>query len=212
MALLEKPRVFKWSIAPTCTFWIFLLNPSDLDLLRLSLLFRLKVLLCVYRSIDVVLNMEPAVSKMLKGKSGHFIQDSFIKSEALNRLRVSGSINFCITYLASLDNVSGYFIWALWILEYNSVSLCPLKGKAPAKRANRRTPNAHMSTYLPSYSCLRTSSGAIYDGVPQKILSFCWLVQKAAKPKSITLIIFVLSSIRILSSLTSLWAIPLECK
>jgi len=161
IALFEKPRVFKWSMAHTCTFWIFLLNPSDLDLLRYSLLARLKVLLCVCRSIEVVLNREPAVSKMLKGKSAHFIQASFIRSDALYRLRVSGSINFWIIYLASLDSVSGYFICARWILEYSSVSLCPLKGKAPAKRANSNTPSAHMSTYLPSYSCLRTNSGAI---------------------------------------------------
>ena len=113
IALFEKPRVFKWSMAETCAFWIFLLKPSDLDLLRGSLLARLKVLLCVWRSIEVVLNMEPAVSKILKGKSAHFIHASFIRSEALYRLRVSGSINFYITDLASLVSISGYLIYAL---------------------------------------------------------------------------------------------------
>lgn len=164
IALLEKPKVFRWSIALTCTFWIFLLKPSDLDLLlwfSLPVLAILNVLLCVCRSIEVVRNIDPAVSKILKGKSAHFIHGSFIRSDALNLLRVSGSINFYTTYLASLDKVSGYFIYALWILEYNSDSLWPLKGKAPAKRANKSTPSAHISTYLPSYSCFRTSSGAI---------------------------------------------------
>lgn len=154
--------------------------------------------------MEVVLNIDPALSKMLSGRSAHFIQDSFMRSEARSRLRVSGSISFWITYRASLDIVSGYFIATLWILEYNSLSLYPLNGKAPAKSANSNTPSAHISTYLPSYSCLRTNSGAIYDGVPQNILSFYELLQKAAKPKSIILIILVLSSIRILSSLTSL--------
>ena len=162
--------------------------------------------------MEFALNKLPAVSKMLRGMSWHLIQGSRINSDDLNRLFGFTSISFNIRFLASLFIISGNFIWPRYILPYNSASLEPLNGKVPQRSAYSKTPRAHISTCLPSYSCFLTNSGAMYEGVPQKILSFYELEQKAAKPKSMTFIMFVLSSMSILSSLTSLCAMPRWCR
>jgi hypothetical protein len=79
-----------------------------------------------------------------------------------------------------------------------------LNGNVPVSKAKSNTPKAHISTYLPSYSLFLTSSGAMYEGVPQNIFYFYPSMQNAANPKSMIFIILVFSSIRTLSSLTSL--------
>ena len=158
-------------------------------------------------SIELALKRMPADSKILNGKSLHFIQGSLIKSDALNLLFGSISSKRVTINLDSLDIISGNLNDPLYIFPYNSFSLYPLNGKVPDSNAKSKTPNAHISTCLPSYSLFRTSSGAIYDGVPQNIFYFCPSMQKAANPKSIILIILVFSSINTLSSLTSRWAI-----
>lgn len=112
-------------------------------------------------SIELALKSIPADSKILKGRSLHFIHGSLIKSDALNLLLGSTSSNREIINFDSLDIISGNLKDPLWILPYNSFSLYPLKGKVPESKANSKTPRAHMSTYLPSYSLFLTSSGAI---------------------------------------------------
>jgi len=57
------------------------------------------------------------------------------------------------------------------IILNSSLSFWPLNGNLPHKSANKRTPSAQISAGGPEYSILLTISGAIYEGVPQKILT-----------------------------------------
>jgi hypothetical protein len=61
-----------------------------------------------------------------------------------------------------------------------------------------------MSAAGPLYRTFKVTSGAIYGGVPQKVLSF--MLESILKPKSIILILF-LSSTKIFSNFKSLWHI-----
>ena len=93
-----------------------MLNPSALELLRPSpelLAYSEGVVYLKRPSIEVVLNSVPAVSKILRGKSVHLIQFSFIKLAAVYLLWVFGSTNLVMTCLASRDIVSGHFIYTL---------------------------------------------------------------------------------------------------
>lgn len=104
---------------------MFLLKPSALELPRgpwIAESFGLLKLRLDLPSTEFALNKVPAVSKMLNGKSLHLIHYSLIMSEALNLFLQSTSISLCITYLASLDMVSGYLYCPLDILPYNSFS------------------------------------------------------------------------------------------
>jgi len=51
----------------------------------------------------------------------------------------------------------------------NYESVLPLNGKVPQRMANNSTPIAQISAGGPAYDYFDTISGAIYDGVPQKI-------------------------------------------
>lgn len=85
---------------------------------------------------------------------------------------------------------------ALHILSYNSSSVAPLYGNYPESIVNKRTPRAQMSAGGPQYSVFRTISGAMYDGVPQKILIFLSFGTQVENPKSIILISLSSSSNR----------------
>lgn len=61
-----------------------------------------------------------------------------------------------------------------------------------------------MSAGGPEYSILLTISGAIYDGVPQKILTFRSCGMHVENPKSINLTLSLVSSSNMFSSLMSL--------
>lgn len=110
-------------------------------------------------SEEWALNTPPAVSKILRGRSLHFIQGSLINSDALSLFLESISNIFEIRWVASLETMSTSRYLPLIILPYNSFSDYPLNGKVPVKSAYSRIPRAHMSTCLPSYSCFLTSSG-----------------------------------------------------
>ena len=61
-----------------------------------------------------------------------------------------------------------------------------------------------MSAGGPAYSIFETISGAMYEGVPQKILTFFSCGIHVENPKSISLTLVLVSSSRIFSSLISL--------
>ena len=61
-----------------------------------------------------------------------------------------------------------------------------------------------MSAGGPLYSVLFTISGAMYEGVPQKILIFFSFGMQVLNPKSMILILFLSSKSRF-SNLMSLW-------
>lgn len=92
----------------------------------------------------------------------------------------------------------------LYILEYNSESLSPLKGNIPCKSVYKTTPKAHISALSPLYSCRVTISGAIYDGVPQNMRIFFSKGKAVENPKSINFGVY--PSKRIFSNLRSLCA------
>jgi len=71
-----------------------------------------------------------------------------------------------------------------------------------------KTPSAQISAGGPAYSSFYTISGAIYEGVPQKILIFLSLGMQVEKPKSMIFILLWSSSSKF-SSLISLWVIHL---
>jgi len=108
--------------------------------------------------------------------------------------------------LASCDKNSGGYDSQLQILSYSSASVAPLYGKNPQSNAKSKTAVAQRSAGGPEYSCLVTISGAIYDGVPQNIFTFCSFGILVLKPKSIILT-FLFSSRSIFSSLMSLCVI-----
>lgn len=101
----------------------------------------------------------------------------------------------------------------------NELLILPLKGKKPCNRAKNTTPKAQISALSPLYSYLLTISGAIYDGVPQNILTFLSKGKQVEKPRSISLgtLYFIYcatvydSSSRIFSSFISRWHIDFEC-
>ena len=106
---------------------------------------------------------------------------------------------------------SGMTSWPVLILLYKSLSFVPLKGNCPQKKANISTPDAYISVGGPQNSVFLTISGAMYEGVPQKILIFCSLGMQVEKPKSISLTYLFSLSITF-SSLMSLCAIHLACR
>jgi len=87
-----------------------------------------------------------------------------------------------------------------YIYLYKSLSSFPLKGNFPNNITYKRIPRDHISADLPKYSVFLTISGAIYDGVPQKILSFLSDDTLTENPKSIILIIIVSLSIKMFSN------------
>ena len=61
-----------------------------------------------------------------------------------------------------------------------------------------------MSAGGPQYSVFNTISGAMYDGVPQKIFTFFSCGMHVEKPKSISLTRVLVSSNKIFSNFISL--------
>lgn len=164
IALELYPSCLRWSIAFMWRFATPLLKHSDFEeYFYICYVFSSCMFICIIArpSIELALKSKPADSKILSGRSLHFIHGSRMRSEALNLLLGSISRSREIIYLASLDIISGNLNWPLWILPYNSFSLYPLKGNVPESNAYSKTPKAHISTCLPSYSLFLTSSGAI---------------------------------------------------
>lgn len=132
------------------------------------------------------------------------IQGSFKMSLAEILLSASLWKSFCRKNRAGGLTCSGNYSSLNLIAWYNSLSLDPLKGNLPQRRAKSRTPRAQMSAGGPEYSILATISGAMYEGVPQKsLIFFSWGIQ-VEKPKSISLTRSFVSSRRMFSSLISL--------
>lgn len=107
--------------------------------------------------------------------------------------------------LTCLDMWSGSGNSCLQMFVYSSLSLAPLNGNLPQSKAYKRTPKAHTSAGGPEYSILLTISGAMYEGVPQNILTFFSWGNQVENPKSIILTLVLVSSNNIFSSLISLW-------
>jgi hypothetical protein len=105
-------------------------------------------------------------------------------------------------FLAPSPTKSGTWKTPLTIFRYKSRSFCPLKGKLPHSSAYRSTPAAQMSAQKPEYSLRATISGAMYEGVPQKIFSFFPGGTMVENPKSMIFTV-PLSSRSKFSSFTS---------
>lgn len=134
-----------------------------------------------------------------------YIQDSQYNSAAVGLLSASTYNIFESNNLGPDGTWSGITNSALIIFLYSSLSFYPLKGKHPQKKANSKTPLAHMSAGGPQNSFFATISGAMYEGVPQNILIFLSFGMQVLKPKSMILT-FPLESSITFSSLISLCA------
>ena len=79
-----------------------------------------------------------------------------------------------------------------------------MNGNRPHNNAYNKTPSAQISAGGPAYSILLTISGAMYEGVPQNILTFFSWGMHVEKPKSINLTRVLVSYNKMFSNLISL--------
>ena len=82
----------------------------------------------------------------------------------------------------------------------------PWNGKYPQTMAYRTTPRDQTSTPVGEYGRLDTISGAAYEGDPHAFRSFWPSLNETLNPKS-TILMFLFSSIKRLSSFTSLFRV-----
>lgn len=93
--------------------------------------------------------------------------ESFDTSFADGRLDGSTESILEISRLASKLSCGGTKYWPLIILPNSSFSFFALNGNYPTIMTNRTTPSAQISAANPLYSFFCTSSGDMYDDVPQ---------------------------------------------
>ena len=88
--------------------------------------------------------------------------------------------------------------------KYNDVYRVANRKSKQNNKAYNKTPRAHISAGGPEYSILLTISGAMYEGVPQNILTFFSWGIHVENPKSISFTLVLVSSNNIFSSFISL--------